>query len=288
MNVAQSHRVLLFASSAVAAASALIFGVMAWRGVGANVPTASAAPVAPAPYVPAKVDIAASGPEVWNPPTAQARGREWIYDLFTPPEIYYNGRSKQFTVKPPAGFGDDEPTEPFGLELEAVKPEPFRLQLIGYMGTEGNWRGTFENLQTGEVFLATAGRRVPSIAVTIRALDVSERPVALPQSMTTRQRVASAVVYDERAGREVTITHRERHFTGTLSAVVIASGASAAREVRMGEEFKVGNATYRIDKITLTPPALEVTKETPGRSQPERRTLTPQEHDAAENAPPAT
>ncbi|MEY4939552.1 MAG: hypothetical protein RIQ93_1287 [Verrucomicrobiota bacterium] len=288
MKAKQSHHMLLFASGAVAVASALVFGLMAWRGAGAVAPISTSGAIAAAPYVPSKVEVSSFASDPWNPPTAQARGREWVYDLFTPPEIYYNGRSKQFTVKPPAGFGDDAPTEPFGLELDAVRPEPFRLQLIGYMGAEGNWRGTFENLQTGEVFLATAGRRVANLALTIRALDVRERPVALPQGMTTRQRVASAVVFDERSGREVTITHRERHFTDTLFAVVLPSDASAAREVRTGEVFKVGNVTYRIEKITLSPPSIEVTKEAPGRAQPERRTLTPQEHEPGENAPPAS
>jgi hypothetical protein len=31
----------------------------------------------------------------------------------------------------------------------------------------------------------------------------------IPQSMTTRQRVATAVVHDEKTNRDVTLTHRE-------------------------------------------------------------------------------
>lgn len=287
MDVVSSHRVILFASLAVAVTSVAAFGIFGWGDLRSAHAGDVSAPLADAPYVPARVEVGSFKTEGWSPPSSQSRGREWVYDLFTPPEIFYNARSKQFTVKPPAGFLEDEPSESFGLELAAVRPEPFRLQLIGYLGEEGNWRGTFENLVSGEVFLGTAGRRVPGLAVTIRSLEVRVQPVALGRSMATRQRVATAVIHDERSGREVTITHRERRFTDSLSALVAAPGATATREVRLGEVFKLGDATYRIEKIQLSPPLLEVTKESPGRAQPDRRTLAPREDDAADSVVPS-
>jgi hypothetical protein len=186
--------------------------------------------------------------------------------------------------------GDEAPEEPFGLELVAVRPEPFRLQLIGYVGSEGDWRGTFQNVATGEVFLAAAGRRVPSLALSIKSLDVRPADIALPQSMTTRQRVATAVIQDERARREVTLTHRERQFTGGFSALVALPGEAATREVRAGETFKIGDASYRVEKIQLAPASIDVTKESPTLAQPDRRILTPREADdpATPSDPPAT
>src|SRR5687767_8983350 len=148
--------------------------------------------------------------ETWAAPVAQSRGREWIYDTFTPPEIFYNARSKQFTVKPPSSLLDEDAQESYGLDLVAVRPEPFRLQLIGYVGGEGNWRGMFQNLVSGHVFLASGGHRVPNFALTVRSLDVSPHPIRMGESMTTRQRVATAVVRDDKTGNEITLTHRER------------------------------------------------------------------------------
>jgi hypothetical protein len=224
--------------------------------------------------------------EAWSAPAPQTRGREWVYDAFSPPEIYYNSRSRQFSVKPPASLVEGDAAEPFGLELVAVRPEPFRLQLIGYVGAAGNWRGTFQNTRTGEVFLAAAGRRLPTLGLTIRSLDVGNQPVAVAESMTTRQRVASAVVRDEQAGRDVTLTHRERVYTGTLFAFVAAPGQSATREVRSGDSFKLGEATYRIEKIEATPPSVEVLKEAARLSQPDRRILLPREPEAPEEGSP--
>lgn len=284
MIASSSHRTLLFSGLGLIAVSAVVF---AWLGsrnlkpVGAVVPTA----LADEPYTPAIAASAAHGADTWTPPASQSRGREWVYDTFTPPQIFFNARSKQFSVKPPAGFVEDEPEEAFGLELVAVKPEPFRLQLIGYVGAEGNWRGTFENLNTHETFLASAGRRVASLALYIKALDVRAQAVALPDSMTSQQRVATAVIHDEKTGRDVTLTHRERHFTDTLTAFVAATGETATREVRVGDNFKLGAATYRIDKVTLNPATVEVTKEAPTLPQPDRRVLPLREPEPAEPGP---
>ena len=44
--------------------------------------------------------------------------------------------------------------------------------------------------------------------------------------------------------------------------------------------FKLGEATYRIEKIELSPPTVEVVKESPTLSQPDRRVLVPRESDA--------
>ncbi|MFZ9747293.1 MAG: hypothetical protein ACO3G4_11750 [Opitutaceae bacterium] len=271
----------------VVAGSAAGFGTLVLRQEHADAIPLPSAQLSEEPYAPKAVAVAPVKVEAWAAPAPQSRGREWVYDAFSPPEIYYNSRSRQFSVKPPASLVEGDAAEPFGLELVAVRPEPFRLQLIGYVGGTGNWRGTFHNARTGEVFLAAAGRRLPALGLTIRSLDVGTQPVAVAESMTTRQRVASALVRDEQAGRDVLLTHRERVYTGTLFAFVAAPGESATREVRAGDSFKLGEATYRIEKIEATPPTVEVVKEAGSLSQPDRRILLPREPEAPEEGPPA-
>ncbi len=232
------------------------------------------------PYAASVTEKISAKSEAWNPPPAQTRGREWLYDTFTPPEIFYQARARQFVVKPPSGVGDDEPIEAFGLELVEIRPEPFRLQLIGYMGDEGHWRGTFQNLLTGDVVLAGAGRRIAELGVTIKSLDVRPQPIAVADSMTTKQRVATAVVRDEKAGRDLILTHRERQLSGKVVAFVALAGEATTREVRVGDVLKSGRATYRIEAIKTG--AIEVTKESPTLTQPERRSLTPRETERLE------
>ena len=284
---AQSReKTLIIGALALLLASAGAFGWLTWRQGGMATAPIAQVQLGETPYAAAVAEAGPVNTDTWNPPAAQTRGRDWVYDAFTPPEIFYNARSKQFTVKPPSGVVEGDTEEPFGLDLVSVRPEPFRLQLIGYFGEGASARGTFQNLLTGEVFLAAAGRRVPNLALTIKTLEIRTQPVALANSMTTQQRVATADVRDERSNRDVTLTHRERQFTGTVSAFVAATGSTATREVRVGETFKLGEATYRIDRVQLTPPTVEVTKTAPDPAPPERRTLTPREPDAAEGTEP--
>ncbi len=282
-----SEKIYLGLALLVVAGSAASFGTLVLRQERAVAVPLPAVQLNEEPYAAKAVAAPPVKVEAWSAPAPQSRGREWVYDAFSPPEIYYNSRSRQFSVKPPASLVEGDAAEPFGLELVAVRPEPFRLQLIGYVGAAGNWRGTFQNMRTGEVFLAAAGRRLPTLGLTIRSLDVGTQPVAVAESMTTRQRVASAVVRDEQAGREVTLTHRERVFTGTLFAFVAAPGQSATREVRTGDSFRLGEATYRIEKIEAMPPSVEVLKEAASLSQPDRRILLPREPEGPEEGTPA-
>src|SRR5215207_6246279 len=177
MAVPSSDKVYIGSALVLAIVSAAVFRTLAIRHTGAPKGPVPRVELANSPYTPTAPDAPPVKTETWSAPVAQSRGREWIYDAFTPPEIFYNSRSKQFTVKPPSSLLDEEAQEAFGLELVAVRPEPFRLQLIGYAGGEGNWQGMFENVLTGEVFLGVSGRRVPKLNVTIKNFEVSVQPI---------------------------------------------------------------------------------------------------------------
>ncbi len=282
MAAISSDKILTGCALLLAVASAGVFGSLVLKSTATPTGPLPRVELASTPYTPTAPDAPPIKTETWGTPTSQTRGRDWIYDAFTPPEIFYNAGSKQFTVKPPASLLDDDQLEVFGLELITVRPEPFRLQLIGYAGTDANAKGMFQNARSGRVELATVGRRFPDLGLTIKSFEVSQQAIRSGESMATKQRVATAVVRDEKAGRDVILTHRDRVFTGTLFAFVAAPGETAAREVRMGDTFKLGDATYRIEKIETTPPTVEVTKESPALTAPDRRILPPREGEEPE------
>lgn len=275
MAVTPRDKALLAGAAVLVAASAGVFGWLIQRGEAPSAPVV--AELSAQPYIAAVKDAAVAKVDAWSNPSAQSRGRDWIYDAFTPPEIFYNSRSKQFTVKPPSSLAEGEPEEAFGVELVSVRPEVFRLQLIGYAGSEGAWRGTFENFVSGEVFLAAAGQRVPKLGLVIQSLDVRLQKIQVGEGGSSMQRVAVAVVRDERTGAETTLNHRERRFTGTVSAFVAATGDRAPREVRVGDVFKAGEASYRVERVEANPPSIEITKESASLAQPDRRTLLPRD-----------
>lgn len=281
MSASPSPKTLLIVSSALLVVSSALFGVFTWR----TRATVSIKPLVltAAAYVPAAVDAPVVKTIDWDAPVALARGRDWLYDLFTPPEIFYNSRTRQFAVSAPL-TGDEAAEAPFGLELVSVRPEPFRLQLIGYVGGVGEARGIFENRRTGEVFLASAGHRVADLALEIKGFTVRAEPVVIPESMSFSQRVATATIHDLRAKRDLTLTQRERHFTGNVFGVVALEAESAPREVLAGDTLKSGASSYRIERIVMEPASIEVTKTAPDLAAPVRRTL-PLRFDPTETAP---
>ena len=281
MAAPSSDKVLIGTALALAVASAGVFGLLALRHTGAPVGPLPQVQLADAPYTPIAPDAPPVKTETWATPTAQTRGRDWIYDAFTPPEIFYNARSRQFTVKPPSSLQEEE-TEAFGLDLVAVRPEPFRLQLIGFAGSGANAKGVFQNVKSTKTELAAAGKRFAELGLTVKRFEVGAQTIQKTGSMPTQQLVATAVVHDEKSNRDILLTNRERVFTGTLFASVAATGETAEREVREGDSFKLGEATYRIEKVTLAPQSVEVTKESPTLTQADRQVLKPREAEEAE------
>jgi len=108
--------------------------------------------------------------------------------------------------------------------------------------------------------------------------------VMIPESMSFKQRVGTAVITDARTGRDVILTQRERRMTGNVFAFVALEGENAPREVRPGDMLKRGAASYRIESINAELATIDVTKTSPDLDEPWRRTV-PVRFDAAEFAP---
>lgn len=275
MTAISHHRLLLAAGAVLAVGSGVWFTVLDRSASRQGRTTVRPVTLSSTAYAPVGRDAPAVRSEAWDSPPPQTRGRDWVYDVFTPPEIFYDARTKQFSIAPPAPEPVAEaPTEaPFGLALAEVRRVPFRLQLVGYVGGEGNYRGLFENVVTGETFLATGGRSLPALALRIESLAVTRQPVATEESSPVNRPVATAVVRDERTGRQITLTNLERYYPDAPLALV-RLGDEPPREVREGDEVRADDAVFHIDRIQLAPPTLEVTKAATGATV--TRTLTPE------------
>jgi hypothetical protein len=221
------------------------------------------------------VDASKVSTSIWPAAPGQTRGAEWIYDVFTPPEIYYSEATKEFSVTPPIPPVVVKPPEiPFGLELVEIKQDVFRLQLVGYVGNAGSYLGTFENTVTGDTFLAKASKKVPALGLTIRAFEVKRNLVPAKDSMPIYETVATAVVVDDKTGSEVTLTNKQRLIKGSPIAILKATGSEKLFEQKADTSFSVGDVHYSVGAITTEPAAAEVTKTAPDLKSPETKTLT--------------
>jgi len=154
----------------------------------------------------------------WPEPEPQGRGPQWVFDIFTPPEIFYHPVQQQFYVK-----AAPVPTEPSVLanslaesqrgersapRLLNVRREDYPLQLMGYIGDTGRdgfegesvgllW-GLFENHESGETLLLREGDRAESLGIDVLDFGLEVRPFADSEIMTLRDLRAVATIRDAR------------------------------------------------------------------------------------------
>jgi len=226
-------------------------------------------------YTPAGIDAPAVSTKTWPVAPSQTRGADWIYDVFTPPEIYYSETTKQFSVTPPVTVTIPEPEAPFGVSLVSVKQDAFRLQLVGYVGGEGDYRGTFEDTVSGETGVGRTGKVFTKLGLAIKSFEVKRNKIITKESMPVYDTVATAVVVDTKTGEETTLTNKKRLIKGTPIAVLKLGDASGTVEQKAGGTFTAGDATYTVINVTAEPPSAEITKTAPTMKTPLTKTLTP-------------
>lgn len=218
---------------------------------------------------------------VWERPSAQSQGEGWIYEVFTPPVIYYHPAARSFAVTPPHYVvGSDD--APFGWELLAVQRAPYRLQLAGYFGRPGDYLAAFVSADLSHTLLARPGQRFEKLDLSLRRFDV--RKVSVPTDGVAGMVydvVAFATLHDARTGSEVVLDSRSPLLTDTLLAVFqIPGGKGRPQELFEGDSLRDEAANYRIERIHLDPPEVVMTRTVPGVPLPEMRIMRPVEDGA--------
>jgi len=186
----------------------------------------------------------------WLPPEPQGRGPQWVFDVFTPPEIFYHPLRQEFFVKsvlPPSEsavatgvLSEAQSAQSNGLRLLGVRREEYPLQLSGYLGDafEGDlgysFFGLFENRETGETLLLRGGSRVDSLGIDVLNLRVEARPTADCEITILCEPRAVATIRDE-LGERRTLREGERTEGAGLVAQVEWKGGRV--ELREGDAF---------------------------------------------------
>lgn len=239
--------------------------------------------LAGAAYVASGLRLPDAPTSAWSKPAAQSQGNGWLYEVFTPPVIYYNTLAKSFTVTAPMNLAEDG--APFDLELLDVKFEPYRLQLVGYFGEPGDFLAAFVSPNQPETWLARSGRRFDQLGLTLKSFDVKKVVVAHTDEWPVYDVAALAVLFDEKSGTEVVLDSRARRLTDTPFAVLrFVAGGSAPRTLHEGDTFSDDTGSYRIERIQVDPPEVVVARQTPGLPRPETRILRPVGKDKAQVA----
>ena len=218
----------------------------------------------------------------WSAPSQQSRGSFWIYELFTPPEIFYDADSREFKVTASSMTGTNgnsgmrvvQAEAPFYLQLMEVKHALFRLQLIGFIKTSDKHFGLFENTVNAEILLACEGAVLPQLGLLVEKFEVQAQEVSSQEMMTTHQTRATAVVRDQLTGQTTRLTSSERYFDPRPRATLVTTGqVEKNREVSEGDLLEVDNETFEVDEIRMSPPEVVIICRANDRSIMDRRTL---------------
>lgn len=216
--------------------------------------------------------------ETWAPAVSQSRGDDWVFDVFTPPVIYYDPNSRELAVTPP----NLQPTENtdnrwivFDLELLEVRLRPYKLQLVGYAGEAGSYVAYFENTATGAIVLLREGQEESELGV--RLTSFQEQQIETPSDTDTTivQNVGVARVADYASGEEVSLTNMETKMFSELEARVRLLPAGIIRNVQVGSRLELDSGDYLIEDLSAQPQEAMITKISKDGGRRISRTLTP-------------
>jgi hypothetical protein len=287
-----------FAALALALSAAWVFVLDNPAKAGAS------AVVAPGKdYQPIGMDAPEVKTEVWARPLAQKSGPEWIYDLFTPPEIYYDSATEKFTVTPPLSEDQraalnalaepppEPPKEVYPVALARIKQDVFPLQLVGYDvardGGIARATGLFENAAAGEFFRArltsegkispaSSARKMAELGFALDSFNVERIRIKSEGSMTLVDTIATAVVRTEATGVLTTLTNKTRLTQGAPFAVLKIAGREEPLELRAGANFDAGGLRFTLLAINADSVEIEQ-KSDDAEVPPVKKTLTPEE-----------
>lgn len=198
----------------------------------------------------------------WGRPQSQSRGEDWIFDVFTPPVLYYNPASREFTVTSPeiSNSKARDPWKAFEIELVEVRQRPYRLQLVGYAGESGNYMAYFEFLNTSELLLAKPGKLLVEAGVKVLSFEVKQMEVEQEGSMPVFEKVGVARLFDYESNEEVYLTNLETKIFSDLEAKVRSTENGDVFVVREGSQVELEDGSYVIGALSDNPPEAMVTK----------------------------
>lgn len=227
------------------------------------------------PYDPVPVPETPSTEATWPEPEPQSSGPLWVYDVFTPPKIYIDADGN-FIADPPVA---PQPKPPFGLYLEEIRRNAYRIQIQGYIEEDRS------DASKSLVLLFDEERNVP---VRLRPGGVSEAADVEVVDFSINRQIdaekgevevtAEATIRDLRTGEELVLTDGERLFE-TGVTVILRSREDPTIDLELSEagtEFSTPLGDYILRSINLEENSVTVEKLAPDEdSEAEIRTLTP-------------
>ncbi len=207
------------------------------------------------------------------------------YEVFTPPKIYWDPVAGMLTWQSP--YRPPEPEKPFGVVLESVKRELFRIQFEAYFESDdGDFDHSivqFYNHENHETIRGSVGDKFPAQDFEIVSFNV-ERKVIEREGSTEIFRYPTVVINDTRSGEQLTLTTAERRYVPDQFEIHMATTAPYPPEsfvwTKIGDKKTFDDAAFTLTEFNFDNQSATVEK-TPFASddgtepEPEIKTLYP-------------
>jgi hypothetical protein len=240
-----------------------------------NIPTI---PIQPHPYKPfVKLETIPTIQE-WNEPLpmpslpqAPDSPQEtipFVLDLFTPPEIYFNGT--HFTLKK-----RKKVSLPYPLILERIEPEKYRIQFEGLLktpnGQSKDYTIILSDLETKETLIGKIGEQFKNAQISILSLDIKGEKEQATGAFITKYYLT---IKDNRSGETIKLEHGKLYFNKTIiNAFLKEEATQKIYKLRLDEKIHIKHATYTLKKINLSNNSIELEKTISPQLKPQIKQL---------------
>ncbi len=218
---------------------------------------------------PASVRAALPAPSLtkWLEPPSQSSGPAWIFDVFTPPIIFFHSEDQAFELTPPVRRGAPDVFELTPLQFERAV---YRLQYAAHVGDEGRYVIEVRDVEGNQWVRGRVGQSLQGLDARIVSFDAQRQLTADEASgreITAINRIR-LVLYDERLETQLTLGQGTR-FSDQWSVVCEHPGGT--QTLSMGEDFSCARAAYRIREMDTVTGRVRIERDPGDTGEPEVR-----------------
>ncbi len=230
-------------------------------------PPVPAPPAATHPPEPRAVHVPDPAPAAWAEPPGQSAGPEWLFEVFTPPIIYFDRERNAFDVTPPRRT---EPSPPFALIPVRFERALYRLQYAAHAGAEGRYIVEVRDEEADTWLRGRVGEHIGEGH--FRILDFSVERIRVPGSgegdTAYVDEIIRLEVFDDRTGETVVLS-REPRYEDTWTLLADAGGITVT--LTEGEKWRDDGTVYTVESMDPAAGHARVTRRRGDDAEPESR-----------------
>ena len=209
----QRYHLLLFWLAAGLLVLSCGWSIQSWRIPRHRMSVTGAAILIGARHAAAEYPAEETAPALWAESSNPSLRDDQSGEIFGAPPLYFDESRKIYRL---AGRAHRVPETTEAIELVAIVPEPFQLQLTGYVGTPGNYRAILTHRGGDSTWVAREGESSDLLGLTLKRITVVKIPVSHGDRWPVQEIAARAVLFVRKTGEEVQLDSRSTKYTGTL------------------------------------------------------------------------